>query len=162
LKKGGKKNIFWGKNLIRRQEIFWGLIFQNFFFDFSGNSVECRGLKSFRQKASENGPNFIFLILRINTVYKFFFFTPIQAFKRSVKRAFILKNFFHIKNLGGLKEVTGKGGSVQGLDFFFFRFVQFRLENLEQKNNSSSFSVQAFFVIVLSILKSGAEKSKDV
>jgi len=58
-----------------------------------------------------------------------------------------------------LKEVTGKGGRVQGLDFFFFRFVQFRLENLEQKNNSS-FSVQAFFVIVLSILKSEQKKVK--
>merc|ERR1719491_515332 len=72
----------------------------------------------------------------INTVYKFFF-TPIQdnelfvAFKCSVKRAFILKKFFHIKNLGGLKEVTG---GVQGLDFFSFSdLYSFVLENLEQK-----------------------------
>jgi len=61
--------------------------------------------------------------------------------------------------LGGLKEVTGKGGRVQGLEFFFFRFVQFRLENLEPKNNSS-FSVQAIFVIVLSIIKSEQKKVK--
>merc|ERR1719483_336576 len=53
----------------------------------------------------------------INTVYKFFF-TPIQdnelfvAFKCSVKRAFILKKFFHIKNLGGLKEVTSNHGDL--------------------------------------------------
>jgi len=62
----------------------------------------------------------------INTVISFFF-TPIQdkelfvAFKLSVKRAFILKKFFRIKNLGGLKEVTGKGGRVQGVRFFFFQ-----------------------------------------
>jgi len=69
-----------------------------------------------------------------------FFFTPIQdnelfvAFKRSFKRAFILKKFFHIKNLGGLKEVAGKGGRVSRIGFFSFSdLYSFVLENLEQK-----------------------------
>jgi len=61
--------------------------------------------------------------------------------------------------LGGLKKVTGKGRRIQGLDFSFSDFYSFVLENLEQKNNSS-FSVQAFFVIVLSILKSEQKKVK--
>jgi len=68
--------------------------------------------------------------------------------------------FFRIKNLGGLKEVTGKGGSFSRIGFFLFSdLYSFVLENLEQKNNSS-FSVQAFFVIVLSILKSEQKKVK--
>ena len=45
------------------------------------------------------------------------------------------------------------------MDFFFFRFVQFRFRKSGAKNNSS-FSVQAFFVIVLSILKSEQKKVK--
>jgi len=98
------------------------------------------GLKVLEKKVSENGPNsVVFLILMINTVYKFFF-TPIQdnelfvAFKCSVKRAFILKKFFHIKNLGGLKEVAGKGGRVSRIGFFSFSdLYSFVLENLEQK-----------------------------
>jgi len=61
--------------------------------------------------------------------------------------------------LGGLKKVTGKGRRVQGLDFSFSDLYSFVSENLEQKNNSSS-SVQAFFVIVLSILKSEQKKVK--
>jgi len=60
--------------------------------------------------------------------------------------------------LGGLKKVTGKG-RIQGLNFSFSDLYSFVLENLEQKNNSS-FSVQAFFVIVLSILKSEQKKVK--
>lgn len=45
------------------------------------------------------------------------------------------------------------------MDFSFSDLYSFVLENLEQKNNSS-FSVQAFFVIVLSILKSEQKKVK--
>jgi len=105
-------------------------------------------LKVLEKKVSENGPNFVvFLILRINTVYKFFFFTPIQdkAFKLSVKRAFILKKFFRIKNLGGLKEVTGKGGRVQGVNFFFFQIcTMFRFRKSGAKNISSSFQFRHF------------------
>ena len=62
--------------------------------------------------------------------------------------------------MGGLKEVTGKGGRVfKDWIFSYSDLYSFVLENLEQKNNSS-FSVQAFFVIVLSILKSEQKKVK--
>jgi len=61
--------------------------------------------------------------------------------------------------LGGLKEVTGKGGRVQGLDFFLFQICTVSFRKSGAKNNSS-FSVQAFFVIVLSILKSEQKKVK--
>jgi len=63
--------------------------------------------------------------------------------------------------LGGLKEVTGKGGRVSRIGFFLFRFVQFRFRKSGAKNNSS-FSVQAFLFNCFVYIKVGAEKSKDV
>jgi len=60
-----------------------------------------------------------------------------------------------------LKEVTGKGGRVSRIGFFlFFRFVQFRFRKSGAKKYFFFLSVQAFFVIVLSILKSEQKKVK--
>jgi len=76
LKKGRKKDFVLGKNLRRRLKRFFGLnFFKIYFFDFSDISVDCRGLKVLEKKVSENGPNsVVFLILMINTVYKFFLY----------------------------------------------------------------------------------------
>jgi len=63
--------------------------------------------------------------------------------------------------LGGLKEVTGKGGRVQGVNFFFFQIcTMFRFRKSGAKKYFFFLSVQAFFVIVLSILKSEQKKVK--
>jgi len=69
-----EKRFFVGQKLDKTLRDFGGLIFQKNFFDFLVSSVEV-----FRQKVSENGPNFVvFLILRINTVYKFFSSPPFK------------------------------------------------------------------------------------
>jgi len=62
--------------------------------------------------------------------------------------------------LGGFeRSYWQRGDGLKEWIFSFSDLYSFVLENLEQKNNSS-FSVQAFFVIVLSILKSEQKKVK--
>jgi len=69
-----EKRFCVGQKLEKTYKRFFGLnLFKTFFFDFSDNSVDCKGLKVLEKKVSENGPNsVVFLILMINTVYKFF------------------------------------------------------------------------------------------
>jgi len=68
-----EKRFSVGQKLEKTYRRFFGLNFFKTFFLFF--SVDCKGLKVLEKKVSENGPNsVVFLILMINTVYKFFLY----------------------------------------------------------------------------------------